>query len=93
MAFTLAVINRQVDGARAALDAGAEVNAFLELHAHSTALHQAALEDDVPMVELLLSRGARTDIRDRVHDGTPLQWATFDGRPRAVTALLQGAAT
>jgi hypothetical protein len=43
------------------------------------------------MVELLLSRGARTGIRDRVHEATPLRWSTYDGRPRAVTALLEGA--
>jgi peptide-methionine (S)-S-oxide reductase len=93
MAFTLAVINQQVGSARAALDAGADVNAYLELHAHSTALHQAALQDDVPMVELLLARGARLDIRDTIHQGTPLGWALHDGRPRNVTELLQRAAT
>ena len=92
-AFTLAVINGRVEAARAALDAGADVNAYLELHAHSTALHQAALQDDVPMVKLLLAGGARTDIRDTLHDGTPLAWALHDGRRRRVTPLLQGAAT
>jgi hypothetical protein len=91
MAFTLAVINEQVGAARAALDAGADIDAFLELHVHATALHHAALQDDVPMVELLLARGARTDIRDTVHHGTPLAWALHDGRPRRVTPLLQGA--
>jgi Ankyrin repeats (3 copies) len=93
MAFTLAVINEQVEAARAALDAGADVNAYLELHAHTTALHQAALQDDVPMVKLLLARGARTDIRDTLHHGTALAWALHDGRRRRVTPLLQGAAT
>jgi peptide-methionine (S)-S-oxide reductase len=92
LAFTLAVINAQVGSARAALDAGADVNAYLELHSHCTALHQAALQDDVPMVELLLARGARTDICDTIHRGTPLGWALHDGQPRAVTKLLQRAA-
>jgi hypothetical protein len=92
LAFTLAVINEQLEAARAALDAGADVNAYLELHAHATALHQAALQDDVPMVELLLARGARTDIRDTLHHATPLGWALHDGRRRQVTPLLQGPA-
>jgi ankyrin repeat protein len=81
--LALAVINDQVDAARLALEAGADVNAFLPIHEHSTALHQAALTDDPEMLALLISHGARRDVRDTVWNGTPLDWAIHEDRPRA----------
>jgi hypothetical protein len=81
--LALAVINDQVDTARLALEAGADVNAFLPIHEHSTALHQAVLTDDPELVALLLEHGARRDIKDTVWDGTPLDWAIHEGRQRA----------
>jgi peptide-methionine (S)-S-oxide reductase len=81
--LALAVINDQVDSARLALEAGADVNAFLPIHEHSTALHQAALTDDPELIALLLEHGARRDIRDTVWDGTPLDWAIHEGRQRS----------
>jgi hypothetical protein len=81
--LALAVINDQVETARQALEAGADVNAFLPIHGHSTALHQAALTDDPELIALLLEHGARRDIRDTVWDGTPLDWAIHEGRQRA----------
>jgi ankyrin repeat protein len=86
-AFGLAVINGRLEAARLALDAGADVNASLPVHAHSSALHQAAVDDDVPLIELLLSRGARTDRRDTIWDGTPLDWATHFNRANARAIL------
>jgi hypothetical protein len=81
--LALAVINDEVDTARLALEAGADVNAFLPIHEHSTALHQAVLTDDPELVALLLEHGARRDIKDTVWDGTPLDWAIHEGRQRA----------
>jgi hypothetical protein len=81
--LALAVINDQVETARLALEAGADVNAFLPIHEHSTALHQAALTDDPELIGLLLEHGARSDIRDTVWDGTPLDWAIHEGHQRA----------
>jgi Ankyrin repeats (3 copies) len=81
--LALAVINDQVDAARLALEAGADVNAFLPIHEHSTALHQAALTDDPELLALLVSHGARRDIKDTVWNGTPLDWAIHEQRPRA----------
>jgi Ankyrin repeats (3 copies) len=81
--LALAVINDQVDAARAALEAGADVNAFLPIHEHSTALHQAALTDDPELLALLIAHGARRDVRDTVWNGTPLDWAIHEGRQRA----------
>lgn len=81
--LALAVINDQVETARLALEAGADVNAFLPIHQHSTALHQAVLTDDPELIALLLEHGARRDIKDTVWDGTPLDWAIHEGHQRA----------
>ena len=86
-AFGLALINEHTEAARLALDAGADVNAYLPVHAHMTALHQAAQLDDVELIAFLLSRGARTDQRDTLWDGTPLNWADHFGKSAARAAL------
>jgi ankyrin repeat protein len=91
-ALSLAVINRQVEAARLCLDAGADVNAFLAVHKHSTPLHQAAVNDDVAMLRLLAARGARLDSRDTLWDGTPLGWAVHT-KKRDAEAFLRAAAT
>jgi ankyrin repeat protein len=83
MAFALAVINREVLCARIALDAGADINAFLPVHEHSTALHQAAVNDDVAMIDLLLAREAQLDVRDTLWGGIPLDWAIHEHREAA----------
>lgn len=88
-AFGLAVINRQVEAARVCLDAGADVNAFLPVHKHSTPLHQAAIHNDVVMLRLLIERGADTEVRDTLWNGTPLGWAVHNKRVEA-EAYLRG---
>jgi len=86
-AFALAVINRHTEAVRMTLDAGADVNAYLVVHTHSTALHQAALDEAIEIVDLLAERGARTDLRDRLWDATPHDWTVHQGRPKGQAAL------
>jgi peptide-methionine (S)-S-oxide reductase len=86
-AFGLAVINHHVDAVRMLLDAGADVNDYLPVHAHSTALHTAAIDEQVEIIDLLAERGARTDIRDRLWDATPHDWTIHQGRPIGQAAL------
>jgi len=86
-AFGLAAINHHPQAARLALGAGADVDAFLPVHVHMTALHQAAADDDVGLIEFLLERGARTDRRDTLWDATPLGWATHMERAAARAVL------
>ncbi len=88
-ALGLAVINRENAAARMALDAGADPNAFLPVHAHSLPLHQAAIDENLELMELLVARGARTDIADTLWGSTPLGWAIHQGKPRA-QAYLEG---
>lgn len=90
-ALGMAVINRRLDAARLCLDAGADANGFLPVHVHSTPLHQAVANEDEPMMELLLARGARADIPDTMWNSTALGWARFMGK-RAAEALLEVAA-
>jgi ankyrin repeat protein len=67
---------------RILLEAGEDPNRYnpKACHAHSTPLHQAALAGHRDVVELLVQRGARLDIKDTVWHGTPLGWAEHEGR-------------
>lgn len=87
-ALGLAVINGQRDAAQLCLEAGADPNALLPVHKHSTPLHQAVANDDQPILELLLAHGARADIRDTLWNATPLGWATHMGK-REMEAYLR----
>jgi peptide-methionine (S)-S-oxide reductase len=82
-AFGIAVINRQHAAARLCLEAGADVNAFLPVHSHSLPIHQAAVNDDVEMLQLLVEYGTRLDVRDTLWNATPLDWAIHTGKQAA----------
>ena len=86
-AFGLAVINGHVNATGIALDAGADVNAPLPVHEHALALHQAALDNRVLLIQLLIARGAHANARDKLWDATPLEWAIHQGRSAARAAL------
>jgi peptide-methionine (S)-S-oxide reductase len=90
-AFGLAIINRRLEAAQAGLDAGADVNAVLPVHSHSTPLHQAAALNSGALVEFLVARGARLDARDTLWNGTPIGWATHVGNEEARAALERAA--
>jgi ankyrin repeat protein len=87
-AFGLAAINDQTEAVGMALDAGADPNQPMPVHTHCFAMHQAALHDDPVLMELLLGRGARADVRDRLWGDTPLGWAIHTKKPR-VRAFLE----
>lgn len=65
------------------LDAGEDANRFNPpgAHAHSTPLHQAIAAGHLDVVKLLIDRGARVDIKDTIHHGTPLGWANYCNQP------------
>jgi ankyrin repeat protein len=54
---------------------GGNVNARAEAQSRQTALHSAAWNGDLQMVQLLLAAGADPSARDEQYDGTPLGWA------------------
>ena len=81
-ALTLACMHGQLRVAQLLLDAGVDPSQYnpVGMHAHSTPLHQAVWSNREPIVRLLVERGARLDMRDRVYDGTPLDWAVYGER-------------
>jgi ankyrin repeat protein len=62
-------------------------------HAHATPLHHAALYGHTEVVELLVERGARLDLRDTIYDATPLGWARHAERHEVEGFLVARGAT
>jgi hypothetical protein len=73
------------------LEAGEDPDRYnpVGAHSHSTPLHQAVWHGHGDAVRVLLERGARTDLRDTLWNGTPLDWARHGGLT-AMVALLEG---
>jgi hypothetical protein len=92
-ALALAAMLGRVEVVRRLLDAGEDPDRCQPegLHAHATPLHHAALHGHLDVVRLLVERGARLDVHDRLWDGTPLGWARHGGQA-AAAALLEEAA-
>jgi len=82
-AVALAAQHGHVEIVRLLLDAGEDPNRYNPEgnHAHSTPLHQAIAAGHDAVVRLLVERGARLDIEDTIHHGTPLGWAVYCDRP------------
>ena len=76
-ALALAAQHGHVDIVQLLLDAGEDPNRYNPdgNHSHSTPLHQAALAGHDAVVRLLVERGARLDIKDKIYQATPLGWA------------------
>ena len=83
IAIALAAQHGNTEIVRMLLDAGEDPNRYNPdgWHSHSTPLHQAIASDHEDVVRLLVERGARTDIKDKVYDGTALGWAVYCERP------------
>jgi ankyrin repeat protein len=72
--FTAVGQGRVVE-ARKLLSAGADVNARFSTQSGQTLLHAAAWNGDLPMVKLLLAKGADLHALDQQHETTPAHWA------------------
>ncbi len=74
---------------------GANVNARADAQARQSALHSAAWNGDVRMVELLVNHGADVHARDAEYNASPLGWAetsivvTNNAKCEAVAAYLR----
>jgi ankyrin repeat protein len=90
-ALALAALHGHTDVVKQLLDAGGDPNRYNPngFHPHSTPLHQAVWSNHADTVRLLVERGARLDIRDKVYDGTPLDWAIFGKRAEIADYLRQ----
>ena len=95
VALALSAQHGHAEIVRLLLDAGEDPNRYNPkgFHAHSTPLHQAAFGGHADVVRMLVERSARLDVRDTVHQSTPLGWA-IHGRRTAIADYLsaQGAA-
>lgn len=71
------------------LDAGENPNRYNPIggHSHCYPLHQAAFFAHEPVVRLLLVSGAKTDVTDILHRGTPLDWACHAGHTQIAELL------
>jgi len=81
-ALALAAQHGHVPVTEFLIDAGEDPNRYNPdgNHGHSTPLHQAVWARHLDVVRLLVERGVRLDIPDRIYEGTPLGWAEFGGR-------------
>lgn len=79
------------DAVRTLLDAGTDPNIrSRRIHAHSTALHQAALSGHRETCELLIAAGASLTQQDDMWNGTPAGWADHAGH-KDLARLLRAA--
>jgi hypothetical protein len=88
-ALSLAAQQGQPAIVRALLDAGEDPDRYNppSNHPHCTPLHQAVLGGHRAVVELLITRSARLDIRDTIWNATPLGWALHAGEKRRTEML------
>jgi Ankyrin repeats (3 copies) len=91
LALTLAAQHGRAGIARMLLDAGTDPSRYnpVGAHAHSTPLHQAVWYGHEDLVRLLVERGARRDLEDTLHQGTPLDWAEYGGHASIAAFLRQ----
>jgi len=72
---------------KALVDAGADLN-VQDQRGGNTALHAAAWHNDIVLIHYLLSKGARTDIRNNA-GLTAFEFARAGGRSSAIHLLEQ----
>ena len=78
------------DVIRLLLDAGADIARRDDTQ--ETALHVAALTDDLELIEMLLAAGADPNAREEIFNETPLHVAALWSEPASIAALAEGGA-
>ena len=81
-ALALGALLGRAETVRLLLDAGEDPNRNNPegMHSGATPLHHAAFHGHRTVVELLISHGARLDLKDSTYQGTPLGWAEHAGQ-------------
>jgi ankyrin repeat protein len=88
-AMALAAYHGHAASLAALLDAGEDPNRFNPdgHHTHGTPLRHAASNGHAAVVRLLVERGARTDLKDHLFDGTARNWAEHSERSEIANYL------
>lgn len=90
-ALALAAQHGRTDVVRVLLDAGEDPDRYNPegYHAHATPLHQSIANGRFETAKLLIERGARIDIKDRIYQSTAMGWAEYCNQP-AIAELIRG---
>ena len=80
LALAAAAFYGTIDGVRAALALGADVNALQPGLEHASPLHNAVTSGVLVVVQAIVHAGARLDTKDLAYHLTPLDWAEWYAR-------------
>jgi peptide-methionine (S)-S-oxide reductase len=80
LALAAAAFYGKVDGLRAALALGADVDALRPGLEHASPLHNAVTSGSLAVVKTIVEAGARLDTKDLAYHLTPLDWAEWYAR-------------
>jgi len=80
LALAAAAFYGKVDGLRAALALGADVDGLRPGLEHASPLHNAVTSGSLAVVKTIVEAGARLDTRDLAYHLTPLDWAEWYAR-------------
>lgn len=58
-------------------DASGYIQSSSRFHSHATPLHQAVSSGSLNAVKVLIDAGARLDLKDKIYEGTPEEWARY----------------
>jgi len=88
-ALTLAAFLGMADIAAQLIEGGIEPNGYPPdgngFHSHATPLHQAVSSGSLATVRILVEAGADVKAKDKVYEGTPLEWADHMQRDENTT--------
>jgi hypothetical protein len=78
LCLVLCSLNGKAEGVKKLIGYGVHVSEpSANLYSHATPLHHATGSGSLDTVKVLVEAGANMDIRDSVHEGTPLDWAEY----------------
>ena len=90
IALVTAALNGRAKALARLLQLGVDIDAYSTgIHPHATALHHAVDSGSLDAVKVLVEAGARLDTKDKIYNGTPLDWAEHEGR-REIADYLRG---
>lgn len=80
-ALALAALHGRIPVLERLVTAGVDLNQLnpMGFHGHATPLHVAVWKGHEDTVRWLVAHGARCDVADAIHGGTPLGWARHEG--------------